>query len=244
MTSPTQLPPLSDLSQLAIDKALVRDWQEAVHINGLILEKNEEDIDALNRLAFAYTQTGAFDRAKRMYQKVIKLDPYNQIATKNLKRFGSMKKNKTSKDSGLVSPLMFLEEPGKTKIVSLVNLAPEKVLAILHAGQEVSIKIKRHAVEVRDAQNTYLGALPDDLSFKLMKFMAGGNRYHTVIKSIGKNQLLIFIREVERGKQFTNQPSFVNAINFFPMAPVTPIDTDVDTKETGEEDEEKQKEES
>lgn len=252
MTDPTktsageaspQPPPASSLPQLhekAIDCALRQDWQTAIRINTEILKEEENNIDAANRLAFAYFQTGDTERAKRLYQKVLKLDEYNQIALKNLDKLTSVKRKGVVATPGKVSPLMFLEEPGKTKIVVLVNLAPERVLASLAAGQEVYLKEKRHTMEIRDSQGVYLGALPDDLSFKLGKFIKAGNVYNTVIKSIGKNQLIVFVREVSRSKKFANQPSFVSSISFLPVTHGESGEDGPDITPTGEEAEEEE----
>ncbi len=229
-----------DAHEKAIDRALHQDWQTAIRINTEILAADEQNIDALNRLAFAYFQTGDTVHAKRLYQKVLKLDEYNQIALKNLDKLTSVhRKPSTSSGPTKVSPLMFLEEPGKTKIVVLVNLAPERILATLAAGQEVYLKEKRHTMEVRDSQGLYLGAFPDDLSFKLSKFIKGGNTYNTVIKSIGKNQLVVFIRETARSKKFASQPSFVSSINFLPVTHAESGEGP-DTTPTGEDEEESQ----
>lgn len=230
---------VSRLHAQAIEKALHQDWKEAIRINLEIIKTEENNIDSLNRLAFAYFKIGDDSRAKRAYQKVLKLDGYNQIAIKNLKKLASKRKAGQPEAVGELSPLMFLEEPGKTKIVPLVNIAPERTLAGLTTGQEVFLKEKRHAVEVRDHQNAYLGALPDDLSFKLTKFIAGGNKYHVAIKSIGKNQLIVFIRELSRSKRFANQPSFVSSI-LLPTSHVESGEAGPDTTPTGEESDEEE----
>lgn len=239
-TIPSASPAVPGLDNEAIEKALHQDWKEAIRINVEIIKADENNIDALNRLAFAYFKTGDVAHAKRAYQKVLKLDGYNQIAIKNLKKLTSAKRKDGQPEvTGKLSPLMFLEEPGKTKIVPLVNIAPERTLAALSTGQEVFLKEKRHAVEVRDAQNVYLGALPDDLSFKLTKFIAGGNKYHVVIKSMGKNQLIVFIRELSRSKRFASQPSFVSTI-LMPTSHVESSESGPDTTPTGEESEEEE----
>lgn len=207
------------LPEVAIAAALAQNWKEAIKINTAILKQNKTDIDALNRLGFAYLQSGQFTSAKKMFQKVLKIDPYNQIASRNSKKLTSIKrKDLVRTTGGKLSPLMFLEEPGKTKIVVCVNPAPKNVLSTLVAGQEVQLKARNHAVEVRDERNAYLGVLPDDLSFKLIKFLAGGNRYQTLIKGVGKNTLTVFLRETARGKRFAHQPSFITTTSFLPFS--------------------------
>jgi tetratricopeptide (TPR) repeat protein len=102
----------------AIAAALAQDWKEAIHVNLAILKSDKSDLEALCRLAFAYLKTGQLLTAKRTYQKVLDLDKYNQIASKNLKKMTSLKKKDMANEGAtFMSPMIFLEEPGKTKIV-------------------------------------------------------------------------------------------------------------------------------
>lgn len=218
----------------AINAALKQNWEEAARINEAILASDEKSIDAMNRLAFAYQQLGKVTRARELYEKVLKLDQYNQIAQKNLSKLKT-KGPHTGNDAQVVSPLMFLEEPGKTKIVILVNLAPSQTLTHLRCGQEVLLKPKKHTIEVRDKENTYLGALPDDVSFKLIRFIEGGNSYSTVIRSVAKNALSVFIRELSRGSKFADMPSFIPASTFISSGKIDDSVEKPDTSETGEE---------
>lgn len=203
----------------AISAALGQNWKEAVLINNELVKNDTTDIDALNRLGFAYLKLGQITQAKRTFEKVLKLDSYNQIALKNSKRLATLKRKDIAHSSlGEISPLLFLEEPGKTKIVSLVNPAPSHVLLTLSSGQQVALKPRNHGVEIRTEKNIYLGVLPDDLSYKLLRFLDSGNRYQTHIKSVGKNSLIVIIREVERGKRFADQPTFTPSRTILPMS--------------------------
>ena len=129
------------------------------------------------------------------------------------------------------------EEPGKTKIVECVNTAPLAVLSTVSPGEEISLKAKNHVVEVRNQHNTYLGALPDDLSFRLIKFLAVGNTYQALVKSVRKNSLVVFLRELTRGKRFATQPSFTTTALYVPFTKVErdsePVETESNT-ESGE----------
>jgi tetratricopeptide (TPR) repeat protein len=220
----------------AIAAALSQNWEQAVKINLSILELDPKNVDTLNRLGFAYLQLGKTKDAKDTYQRVIALDQYNQIAQKNLVKLNN--KNHSSTISPMVSPLMFLEEPGKTKIVSCVNLAPAKIIASLHCGQEVRMKVKTHCIEIRNEDNEYLGALPDDISFKLTRYITGGNNYRVIIRSIGKNALTVFIREISRGVPFSDQPSFIPTGTFISQGRTEDTADRPDTQTTEEEEEE------
>ena len=54
------------------------------------------------------------------------------------------------------------------------------------SGEEVVLKTKKHAVEIRTPTDIYLGALPDDIACRLIKFIGGGNTYGVHIKSVKK----------------------------------------------------------
>src|SRR3989304_5610020 len=74
------------LKKQAIQTALNGDWQNAILFNKDLIKENPQDIDALNRLALAYAITGKINLAKTIYLKVVKIDPLNSIALRNLKK--------------------------------------------------------------------------------------------------------------------------------------------------------------
>jgi hypothetical protein len=215
------LSPMTDttLPALAVAAALSQNWKEAIRINTEILKGDKKNIEALSRLGYAYIKTGQLTAAKKTYEMVLTIDQYNHIAQKNLKKLTIIKKKDIESGSQEhVSPMMFLEEPGKTKIVECIHVAPTQVLSTLSAGQLVHMNPKNHCVEIRSTQNTYLAALPDDMSFKLNKLISAGNTYQTVVKSVEKNTLKVLIRELSRGKKFANQPSFTSSTSYIPFA--------------------------
>jgi len=209
----------STLSDTAVTAALSQDWQKAIAVNKEILESLPKNIEALNRLGFAYLKTGKIPLGKQMFEKVLKIDPYNRIAQNNIKKITGMKKSciDTIRDCP-ISPLLFLEEPGKTRIVECINVASAQMLSTLSCGQEVFFKLKKHSIDIRDSKGVYIGALPDDLSFKLLIFIKGGNSYSIHIKHTGKSSASIFIRELKRGKKFQSQSSFSGAANYIPYS--------------------------
>lgn len=204
---------MPNLSQKAIDAALSCKWKEAISINEEILKINSGDIATLNRLAYAYTQIGSITKAKKIYKEVLSHDQYNSIAQKNLNKINSLPKKMSAyknqpRETIHLSPSLFIEEPGKTKTVVLTHLAPRNVLSKLRIGDTAVFCSKKHSIEVRDLSKTYLGALPDDISFRMMHFLKAGNTYHVCIKNIGKNSVSVFIKELKRDKRLHNQPTF------------------------------------
>jgi len=201
------------LQRQAIDAAINCKWDEALTINKQLLAQQPENIECLNRIAKSYFELGDFDRAKKFYQDVIKIDPYNTIAQKNIKRVSNIKKNGEGgmlNSGSMIHPSMFIEEPGTTKSVTLVKSAEPQKLLTLSAGQIVMLLQKKNGVVVTDQRNNYLGALPDDIAHHMLRLLEGGNEYQALIKNVKSNSLVILIRETVRSKKFRNQASFLD----------------------------------
>ncbi len=201
----------TDLSQLAIQAALSGQWKDAIKINLSILKKNSHDIDALNRLARAYLETGFKTKSGEIYIKVLKIDKFNTIAAKNLELLKTVKidrsRKSTPQDAPGASISMFLEEPGLTKTVSLINLGDQKIIRNTRPGNPVNIVARGHNVAVVTASNQYLGRLPDDLASRLRLLINEGNTYSCWIRST-TDGLKIFIREIYRCSKYRHTPSF------------------------------------
>lgn len=209
------------LTTHAIQCALTQNWKEAIATNQELLKADQENVETLNRLAFAYLKTGHLKAAQTHYKKVLKIDKYNPIALKNLQWLGNLTKSDIHTDQKIsASPTIFLEEPGKTKIVSLVDLSPARVLCNFMTAQKVTLIAKKHSIEVRDAKCIYIGALPDDLAHRLLRFIGAGNSYDVYIKNVEKNSVSVFIRERKRGRRFSQIPSFqiVSSNGYAPRA--------------------------
>ncbi len=213
----------SNLHRLAIDAALNSNWNQALDLNLQIVKTEPDNTDCLNRLARAYMELHKYSEAKKIYQEVLKIDPYNSIAQKNLKKVATMEKNNNVKIDGQgdgvgmlpISPALFLEEPGITQLVTLIKVAEPQKLLSLSCGSMVNLVPKNRGITVADGRNNYLGVLPDDTAFHLLKLMKGGYKYQAIIKSVKPNSLTVFIREVFRSKKFRNQASFTDGQRIF-----------------------------
>lgn len=202
---------MTPLKAQAIQTALMGDWKTAILLNQSILQENPEDIDTLNRLGYAFASKGDIKEAKDTYQKVLMLDNQNPIALRNLKKLsgtsGNGSNSHQSSIHGNISTL-FIEEPGKTKVIELINIADKKVITPLRTGESVTLSIKRMKIFVYDHSKQYIGMLPDDIGRRLIRFMEGGNEYDACVKSVDSNRVIIFAREVKRAPQFKTQSSF------------------------------------
>ncbi len=199
---------MTSLQSQAISTAFLGDWDKAISINKTLIKENPQDIDALNRLAFAFSIIGKLKDAKTTYQKVLKIDPLNSIALRNIKRIPNGSVNGQKDGNGYKMSNIFLEEPGKTKIVELLNIAPHEVINRLQTGQILSLSIKRLKIFVLFGKQ-YLGMLPDDIGKRLIKFIEAGNTYEAYTKSANGKTLIIFIKETKRVSKYKDQPSFI-----------------------------------
>lgn len=201
---------MTQLKDKAIQAMLLGEWQNATSLNKALLNENPNDIDALNRLAYAFTILGRIKDAKSTYRKVLKLDILNQIAIRNIKKLTELGPRQITKSLSSVKGVnsTFLEETGKTKIISLVNTAQPRIIALLTTGQPVVISIKRSKIFIQDQNKQYLGVLPDDIGRRLIKLIKGGNAYTAYIKSATAHNISVFIKEVKRASRYKNQPSF------------------------------------
>lgn len=209
------------LHQTAINAALSSNWQEAVKLNKQIIEIEPKSIEALNRLGRAYFELGKLSESKQSFDSSLSNDPYNQIASKFLKRIETCKKKSFKTQNHpvnnhnclSVSSDLFIEEPGRTKLIALLKTAEPQKLSLLNPGALVNLNIKNKIIAIVDQDGEYLGVLPDDLSRHLVRLIHGGNKYQAIIKTVKINGLSILIRETHRSARFKNQPSFLDNLN-------------------------------
>ena len=194
----------ASLVQDAIAAAKEQDWEKAVEINEEILERDADDLGALNRLGLAYMQLGKPYKSRDAFKAVLEKDKSNLIAKKHLENL----KNK----NGTASPLSntyFIEEPGKTKLVEMHRLAQKDVLTQLRVGQPCKLVIKKNKyISVETEADQYLGALPDDLSYRLSKLIKRGNQYRCLVHSFTENTCNVHLRETKADAKNKHLQSF------------------------------------
>jgi tetratricopeptide (TPR) repeat protein len=194
-------------AQIAIGFALSGNWDEAVKANLEIINQNPDDTDALNRLAKAYTELGKISQARETAKKVLAIDTVNPIALKLIKKLKLTKKG-TTEASGSVTSESFLEEPGKTRLITLLNLGDSSVFTSLDPGEEVKLVSYPHKVTINTIDGKHIGSLPDDVAARLRNLIKAGNKYQTLIKSVEPREVTVFIREIERGPKAPEISSF------------------------------------
>lgn len=227
---------MTPLRDKAVQTAMAGDWIAAITTNKELLDENPKDIDALNRLALAFTVIGKINKAKTTYQEVLKIDPLNPIALRNLKNLKTSKM--TSKDASNTAFALnnnFIEESGKTKIIELINIAPASQIQHLRTGEIVNLSIKRAKIFIQRGERQYIGVLPDDIGRRLIKLIKSGNKYEAYLKSVNPHRVVVFIKEVKRSTKFKNHPSFLSltepsafVVKTRPTAKVSELEEDND----------------
>ncbi len=201
---------IETLGTEAVNLALSSKWEDAMAKNKEILKLDRSNIEALLRMGFAYSQLNDIKRAERCYKKVLRIQPGNKIALQNIQRM-KVVKNVTSKSQHKtvnLDPNTFLSVPGSTINATLVNLGQKDVIASVSLGEEVYLKIRRKRIEIRNEDGDYIGALPDDISKRLILFINAGSKYKAYIKEFDGQHIVVFIKEVSKGQKVRNNISF------------------------------------
>lgn len=197
-------------SKNAIALAMQGRWREAVAANKEIIESFPNDVDAYNRLGRAHIELGEYALAKEAYTKAMELDAYNIIAQKNLRRLSYLGEAAASleADSDKAKPEHFIEETGKAGVVNLYRLAPREILAKIVAGDRVYLKVNDPALAVENGRGEYLGQVEPRHAQRLIKLIAGGNKYTAAIVSSAEDRVAVIIREVYQDPSQAGQLSF------------------------------------
>ncbi len=200
---------IENLHKQAVDAALANNWDKAIQLNEKIISIDEGFLDAYLGLGFAHMQLNQMKESKKNYQEALKIDPNNIIARNNLEKVSILSKSGDQKEKATAfDPNIFMNIRGRTKVVSLINIGKPDILAKLHVGEKVEMRIKKRRIEIRDPDDEYVGVLPDDISKRIMFFLDGKCTFNTFIKAATKNSVDIFIREEKKGRKVKNFVSF------------------------------------
>ena len=196
-------------SKEAIDLAMQAKWQDAVAVNEEIIQNFPDEVEAYNRLGRAYMELGKYGKAKDAYNKTVKLEPYNAIATRNLRRLADLKEtHKAPADTDKLEPEQFIEEIGKAGVVVLIDLAPKEKRALTVAGDKANIKLDGSYLVVENAQGNYLGKVDPRQASRLIRLMLGGNKYSAVVVKSTAEGMTVMVRETYQHPSQAGKLSF------------------------------------
>lgn len=201
-------PEIERYAKDAIDLALKGQWKEAVAANKKILEIFPEDVESHNRLGRALMEIGEYAKAKEAYNRALELAPHNRIAKKNLERLSYLRKQAPKRPNNRVVVDIFVEETGKARVVRLIRLAAKEVLALMAPGEEVSLHVEGQRLITKSGRGEYIGEVEPRYGSRLVKLMAGGNKYVAAVNSLGEHELKVIIRETYQDPSQAGHPSF------------------------------------
>jgi hypothetical protein len=198
-------------SKEAIDLAMQAHWHEAVVVNEELIQSFPGDVDTYNRLGRAYMELGKYAKAKDAYHKTVKLEPYNAIANRNLRRLNDLKDTgKPDLETDKVEPEGFIQEIGKAGVVALTDLAPKEKRALTVAGDKAKIKLEGSYLVAENGRGDYLGKIDPRQATRLIRLMLGGNKYSAVVVKSTAEGMTVMVRETYQ------HPSQAGKLSFSP----------------------------
>lgn len=207
-------PKFRELEEQAIQMALQGRWEEAERLNRLLLEKEPQNVDALNRLGKALMELHRYDEAYAAYGRAMELDPYNRIARKNRERLSQLLAQAEGEtpleraEREQIQPDLFIAESGKSAIVSLHGPVPPSIFHRLSRGQHVRLEASGENVLVKTEEGEVLGRLDPRTGRRLAEFIQMGNRYAAAIAELTGSEIKLFIRETYQHPRLAGRLSF------------------------------------
>ncbi len=199
-------------TEAAIQLALQGRWDDAAGLNRSIIDLFPTDVDAYNRLGKAMTELGRYAEARDAYQRALEVDPLNVIARKNLSRLATLgKKAAPRPPTQKLSPHMFIEETGKTGVVTLLRPNME-VAARMTAGDQVDLVRDNGTLVIKSIQGEFIGDVEPRLAQRLIKLMDSGNQYVAAISGLTDDDVKVFIRETFQHASQAGKLSFPPAV--------------------------------
>jgi len=194
----------------AVQAALEADWTRAVDLNTRIIEANADDLEARNRLGRALLETGKLDEAKAAYAEVLKTEPNNPIALRNVARLGTLIEHKTkiNMTKSKTQPRLFIEDMGKTGILRLINPAPPHIVAKYSPGAEAELRERDGLIAVHARDGELLGFLEPKVGRRLLDLLNTGNQYVVAVVSNDQQNPRVAIRETLQSPENAQRISF------------------------------------
>ena len=194
----------------AVQAALEADWTRALDLNTRIIEANADDLEARNRLGRALLETGKLDEAKATYAEVLKAEPNNPIALRNVARLATLIEHKTkiNMTKSKTQPRLFIEDMGKTGILRLINPAPPHVVAKYSPGAEAELRERDGLIAVHARDGELLGFLEPKVGRRLLDLIKTGNQYVVAVVSNDQQNPRIAIRETLQSPENAQRISF------------------------------------
>lgn len=195
------------LEKKAIAAALKQNWKAAIKTNLQLLEVEKKNKKAKMRLGRAYLQTRDFGKSEKLFKQVLREDPVNSIAKKNLELAKAKKADKNHLES---DPKNLIKEPGKTT-TEIMELSSKKLTASsFEPREELGLKVNKASVNVLRGGKVIGKVIAPDLVRRLnsakskkasLKAEFHSGRYN-VIRVLFKSDIAVFRSEKQELKPY------------------------------------------
>ena len=182
---------LAALTKRAIESSLQLNWKQAIELNTAILKDYPNNIDAKIRLGRAYLQVKDFTKAKKMFKDVLKNDPINALALKNLELAKSGKSECPANGTNHINTKSLLKEPGTTYEVKITVKSKGIHFDDFISGEELPIKVKRRSIDVykiKKGKKVFIGEITDNYVVQKVSHTLSKNERVCVSYVRGKEQ--------------------------------------------------------
>lgn len=183
---------LEKLESEAIQKALEKDWKTAISLNLEIVNYDSENIPALNRLAKAYIESSEFEEAKKILKKVLKLDPINQTAKRNLDLANEHKKVVGSLSSSQIKN--FIKEPGTSKEFNFQIMTKGLTAKKFYLGEELGIEIEGHRASIHKATKELISIFDPQTAEKIIQCKKRGGTVTATFLSGDEKEVTVMVK--------------------------------------------------
>lgn len=200
------------LDREAVDLALKGEWERAAQVNRDILELFSDDVEVMNRLAKALIESGAYEEASGVLDRLSEVAPHNNIARKNRSRLEHMRTSSVAaarqvrKVAG--APQLFIGESGKSTTTVLRQTPRRLSRALISPGDPVTLRLEHHALFVYSDTGQFLGQVDPKLGHRLGRLIEGGNTYEAAVIGVDGSEITITIHETHRDRRLSHVASF------------------------------------
>jgi tetratricopeptide (TPR) repeat protein len=218
----------AEISKLAIKAAFNQNWSEAIELNNQIISQDEKNIDAFLRLGLAYLQIQDYAKAKKIYSKVLEMDPINKIALDKMK----LVKEKKTGDFIVPDSDSLLKEPGNSIETSLEILTKGITVDKFKFDENLILKISGKTISVHrdDAKQSLINYLPDIIVKGILK--AQNLKSEITVKFIGGKDKKIKVLVISSDSVFPSEKQdikpYIKGMNESEMPELNELTSDND----------------
>lgn len=199
---------VEELANDSIKAALEKRWAEAIALNKEIIDFDDENIPALNRLARAYIELSKFEEAKKTLKIVLKLDPINQTAKKNMEYAQNSKK--IIGNAPIPDVKTFIKEPGTTKEYEFILQTKGITSKKFYLGEPLNVVLEKHKASLHTPNGDSLGYFEEDMAEKILNCLKKGGEIKAsylsgedkIIKILMKSTIPMFKSEKQELKPY------------------------------------------